>query len=128
MSGISRFISEAKDYEENPSVQKEILKNLVTGEILEVMEEKGVKKADLARMLNTSPANITQILNGNRNLTLDTLCEIAMSLGTKVRVSFSSDDQKVGCKFIKFHTLYEVPGNFEGGEELDENRLGQVYA
>ncbi len=127
-NGISRFISEAKDYDKNPDVQKEILKNLVTGEILKVMQEKGIKKADLARMLKTSPANVTQVLNGNRNLTLDTLCEIALSLGTKVQVTFASEYKYMGCKYIKFHTIYEGSGDCKGNEIVTKNQFDPVYA
>ncbi|NMA23993.1 MAG: XRE family transcriptional regulator [Spirochaetales bacterium] len=91
MNGIDKFIEEAKDYGTNPHVQKEILRNVVTAEILNTMKHLNIKKADLAKLLNTSPPNITQMLNGNRNLTLDSLCEIALILGKKVQVTFVSD-------------------------------------
>ena len=80
-NGIKRFIEEAENYDTNPDVQKETLKILVTGEILKVMQEKSINKAELAKRLRTTPANVTQMLNGNRNLTLDSLYDIACVLG-----------------------------------------------
>ncbi len=90
-NGIKRFIAEAENYDTNPDVQKETLKILVTGEILKVMQEKSINKAELAKRLRTTPANVTQMLNGNRNLTLDSLYDIACALGSRVNVSFSDE-------------------------------------
>lgn len=52
----------------------------VTEQIWAAMEAAGVSKADLARALNTSKSNITQLLSGSRNLTLSTLADIASAL------------------------------------------------
>jgi len=38
-------------------------------------------KADLARALTTSKSNVTQLLSGDRNMTLTTLSDIASALG-----------------------------------------------
>jgi|GEM_PF-4995098 len=61
----------------------------VTEDIYRVMKEKGITKADLARIMNTSPANITQILNGTRNFTLGKLVDIAYALNSKLTVKVS---------------------------------------
>jgi antitoxin component HigA of HigAB toxin-antitoxin module len=59
-----------------------------------VMEERGITKADLARMLGTSRANVTNMLSGRRNLTVRTLADVAAVLG--VRVKFESEALRNG--------------------------------
>lgn len=58
-----------------------------TEKISEAMEEADVSKADLARMLGTSRANITALLSGSRNMTLRTLADLAYALGRHVEIS-----------------------------------------
>ena len=87
-SGIEKFARISKNYMENPDIRKEMVKNEVTKKILDAMEEKNISKADLARKLKTTPSNVSQILNGNRNLTIDTICEISMALGMISQISF----------------------------------------
>jgi len=91
-SGIEKFARISKTYMENPDIRKEMVKNEVTKKILDAMEVKDISKADLARKLNTTPSNISQILNGNRNLTIDTICEISMALGMISQISFVDKD------------------------------------
>jgi transcriptional regulator with XRE-family HTH domain len=47
------------------------------------MENKGISKSELARILKCSPAYITKVLNGSANLTIETLSTIAFALGVK---------------------------------------------
>lgn len=91
-SGIEKFARISKNYMENPDIRKEMVKNEVTKKILDAMEEKNISKADLARKLKTTPSNVSQILNGNRNLTIDTICEISMALGMISQISFEDKD------------------------------------
>jgi transcriptional regulator with XRE-family HTH domain len=91
-SGIEKFARISKNYMENPDIRKEMVKNEVTKKILDAMEEKNISKADLARKLKTTPSNVSQILNGNRNLTIDTICEISMALGMISQISFVDKD------------------------------------
>lgn len=91
-NGIKKFARISKNYMDNPDVRKEMLKNEVTKKILDAMKEKGVSRADLARKLDKTPSNISQILNGNRNLTIDTICEISMALGMISQISFVDKD------------------------------------
>lgn len=67
-----------RDYE------KERLVLWATDLIAELMTQKGVSKADLARKLGTSRAHITQMLSGSRNVTLNTLADTAWALGRRV--------------------------------------------
>ncbi len=57
-----------------------------TEAIWKVLEERKWSKADLARAMHTSRANITQLLDGSRNMTLRSLSDIAFVLGIEVHV------------------------------------------
>jgi transcriptional regulator with XRE-family HTH domain len=59
-----------------------------TEEVWAALERSGKSKADLARLLGTSKANVTQLLKGSRNLTLRTLADIASALGYTARIKF----------------------------------------
>ncbi len=76
--------------EDTQSLEKDYFIDLVTADIYRVMKERGITKADLARIMRTSPANITQILNGTRNFTLGKLVDIASALGAKLSIGMSS--------------------------------------
>ncbi len=48
------------------------------------MVEQGISKAELARRVGTSKANITQLLAGSRNMTLRTLADLMYAMGETV--------------------------------------------
>jgi uncharacterized protein len=50
----------------------------------EAMEEAGMSRADLARVMGTSRAHVTALLNGERNMTLRTLADVTCALGRRV--------------------------------------------
>lgn len=56
--------------------------------VTEAMAEQGVSKADLARRLGTSRANVTGLLSGERNLTLRTISDLAFVLGQRITMSY----------------------------------------
>lgn len=60
----------------------------VTEQIWEALEASEMSKADLARALQTSKSNVTQLLDGTRNMTLSTLADIGGAVGAKPRVVF----------------------------------------
>ncbi len=111
-NGIKRFISSSKTYMDNPDIRKEMLKNEVTKKILDAMEEKKFSKADLARKLNTTPSNVSQILNGHRNLTVDTICEISMALGMVSQIGFEDKDS-LSTNCFKFEESEVYTGYLE---------------
>jgi antitoxin component HigA of HigAB toxin-antitoxin module len=56
----------------------------VTELISKLMEEQNVSKADLARLLKTSKANITQMLDGRRNMTLRSIVDVTFHLNASL--------------------------------------------
>ena len=55
--------------------------------ICELMDEQGIKKAELASKLGTSRSHITQLLSGTRNMTLRTASDVLHALGRSLHVS-----------------------------------------
>lgn len=70
-----------RDYEQERLVRS------ATERIGDAMEEAGISRADLARMLGTSRANVTALLSGERNMTLRTLADLAAVLGQRVEIA-----------------------------------------
>ena len=54
--------------------------------IFELMEKTGVTKAELARRVGRTRGYLTQVLDGNRNMTLRTLAELTTALGYRPRL------------------------------------------
>lgn len=86
------------DYENFETERTESLRALRQEElILEVTEAlcgamklRRVTRSELARRLGKSPAFVTQILAGGRNLTLKSLADVADALGARVRISLDT--------------------------------------
>lgn len=82
--------------------------------LLQVMDEKKISRSDLARLLGTSVSNISQILNGNRNLTLDTISDISMALESDIQINFKDTYEQKSCNEIVFQEEYTSEGYAEG--------------
>lgn len=67
-------------------VEQERLILEATELIYELMEEKSVTKAELARRVGKTRGYLTQILSGRRNMTLRTLADLAFALGHRLEV------------------------------------------
>lgn len=66
--------------------QEDIIFN-VTEDILLAMEKLDVSKSELAERIGKSKSYITQLLSGSRNMTLRTLSDICLSLGSEIKIS-----------------------------------------
>jgi transcriptional regulator with XRE-family HTH domain len=62
----------------------------VTEDILLALEDLGLSKKDLATKLERTPALVSQLLSGSRNLTLNTLSDICFELGLKPSINIKS--------------------------------------
>jgi transcriptional regulator with XRE-family HTH domain len=63
----------------------------VTEDLLLLMENRGVTKADLAKLLNKSKAHVSQVLSGGRNMTLGTLADIVLVLNSELSVRVADE-------------------------------------
>lgn len=55
--------------------------------ISDLLERRNLKRADLARLLNKTPAFVSQLLNGKANMTVRTLAEVLYTLGATANIS-----------------------------------------
>jgi len=62
---------------------EEVLITEVTEAIWRAMEEAGLTKAELAKKMEATKGHVSQVLNGNRNMTLRTLADICFALDRK---------------------------------------------
>lgn len=76
-----------------------------------IMEERGLSRADLARLIGTSRANITTLLSGQRNMTIRTFARLAARLG--VRVEMRAEPLRNG-EFVKTPTQTVQPRKSRG--------------
>ncbi len=67
--------------------------------IWQLLVRRNMKQSDLARLLNKTPAFVSQLLNGKANMTIRTLAEIVYALGATVEIS-AQDEKKSSCEAI----------------------------
>jgi transcriptional regulator with XRE-family HTH domain len=75
--------------------------------IWDLLEHRNLKQADLARLLNKTPAFVSQLLNGKANMTIRTLGEVMYALGATVKID-AQDEHKSTCEATddnEMHTL-----------------------
>ena len=72
-------------------VRQEELILQVTDALTQALEDTGVKKVELARRLGKSPAFVSQVFGGGRNLTLRTVADIARALSLRPKLELYSD-------------------------------------
>lgn len=104
-----------KDAESRRAYEYERLTVAILDEIYEAMERSGLTKADVARILGTSRANVTQIFAGSRNLTVKTLSDLAWACDARLCVkwqpmrsgNFVSSPIKLVRRALKFKTTQD---------------------
>lgn len=92
--------------EERVFAQEELICD-VTEDILIAMEDRDVTKKKLAEELGTSAAHVSQLLSGNRNMTLRTLADIAHVLGLQAKVHFSPQEEAIFVKGKKQFCMFQ---------------------
>jgi len=106
------FEKERKKIEKDYRYYLYKLINEVTDKIENLIESKGLSKKELAERLKVSKSTVSRILDGNRNMTLETLVKVAFALGYKPEINFQP---------ISIDEFKEVEFHFEG--ETDENDI-----
>ena len=71
---------------------------VVTEKICEIMEENNISRQSLAEKMGKSKGFVSQVLNGSRNMTLNTLAEISHFLEHKINISF--EKKQTGNVFL----------------------------
>lgn len=68
---------------ERKLVAREKLIYNLTEDLLVLLEDRGMSKAELAKALGKSRSYVTQLLSGSRNMTLGTLSDICYELNAR---------------------------------------------
>ena len=89
--------------------QRYVLRYVVTAEILNIMEKNDIRKATLAKQLGYSKGHISRVLSGDRNMTLDTISDIAMALG--VNIEFTLKEKKATQKHTEQDAFFWLISN-----------------
>ncbi len=63
--------------------------------VADLMQQKNLSKAELARLLGKSRAWVTQILSGKENLTIRTLADLLHELGAELHISTTKQLQSL---------------------------------
>lgn len=101
-------IKETSKAERKSYARDELIYHL-TEDLLVLLESKGKTKSELARALGKSRSFVTQVLSGQRNMTLSTLSDICFELGVKPEVTVLPN----GYKFFKYETADWVASSYQ---------------
>ena len=93
-------------YKEDAEYKTEVLLLDVNEQLIAMMERLGVKRSELARRLGVSRAHITQVLEGQPNMTVRTLCKIATAVGLDIKVQLTLSNIS-GNKMVSFGKAIE---------------------
>jgi transcriptional regulator with XRE-family HTH domain len=107
------------DYER--LVAQETLILDATEAIVGLLEEAGVSRQELARRLGKSKGFVSQLLSGERNMTLRTLADLGHVLGRRFSLSSRStecDGQLGRANSVeRSHSIHETPEDLESRAE-----------
>ena len=88
-----------EDLRSNPEgrrlLERERLWVEATETLCKLMESQGITSVELARRLQVSPARVSQLLSGTRNLTLASLADAFQALGRSLHVVHGPPTEKV---------------------------------
>lgn len=124
MSG--NFQDLLKQIKSSDTYEIEVVRDLISEQIYNVMQVQGIKKAELARKLKTSAPYITKLLQGNGNFTIETLVRIASALGCKFRPMLvpANHEWKLVAEYAKAATFeqneqkFAKPNNFKASNRV----------
>ena len=74
----------------------------VTERILQVMEEKGISRSELAERLGVSKAAVSKLFNNGSNMTLKRLLTIAEALGQELRVNLGPVERRIEENVVQY--------------------------
>ena len=75
----------------------------VSQQLFEVMEDKGVTRAELASRLGCSKAYITKLLGGPSNMTLRKVAEVFHALGCVIKLKAVPAEEETDWECVKTH-------------------------
>lgn len=99
----------------------------VSEAIWAALEKLKMTKADLARALGSSKANVTQLLDGRRNMTLRTLADIAYKLDLEPNFHLCQKNQTEGWLTLDITAIMGRP-SFSSVEAVEAANVGDKWS
>lgn len=87
--------------------------------ICRLMKEQGVTRAELAKRLGTTKGNVTQMLDGSRNLTIRTVSDVLSHLGHKFKASCEAEEEVPNI-------VFKVEGTFSTATGTTKRGIGNL--
>lgn len=121
----NNIINDFLDQYSRPELEKLVEKNMaIAHKIYEMLEKRGLKAADLARLLNKKPSEISKWLTGMHTFTTKTITKIETVLGEDI-IHIEPQKEYVYFKVavnkeIEEDTLFEKSEVFTNGFEIDK--------
>ena len=91
--------------------------------ICAIMKETNVSRAELAKRMGTTKGNITQILNGSRNLTIRTVSDVLTHLGHEFRAACK--DRQSGASHATVELVLRAKLTIDLGTSGNRGRRGR---
>ncbi len=66
-----------------------------TAELYQLLQRKGMTKADLARAIGTSQAYVTKVFRGDANFTIETMVRLTRVLGGRLHIHIAEENAAV---------------------------------
>ena len=115
----NNIISDWLEKNSNPEIDKLVEKNLaIANKIHELLIERGLKPADLARLLNKNPSEISKWLTGTHTFTTKTITKIETVLGEDI----------IHIEAQKEYVYFKVYVNNEEELEVTAFESSEVFA
>jgi transcriptional regulator with XRE-family HTH domain len=109
MTASEWFSTMEQQFAHDPEYLAEKLALEIVAQLCLEMERQGLTGKELAERIGTSPAFVSQVLNGKPNLTLLTLCKFAAALGTVPRVALQPFEAPKPAKRTRVSATATVP-------------------
>ncbi len=90
-----KFLSNAK---KSQAYWEGLLSLELTEDIWRIMKKKGISQKKLSNLLGTSEAYVSKLLNGNENLSIKSICKLALALDSAPHIHIAPTDVIVEWK------------------------------
>lgn len=105
MTAAERFAAMGERLRADGRLQVDEAKLELSEQIFELMEDKGITEAELARRLGTSRAYVNKVLQGSTNFTIESLVKIGLALDCELKLEFAKSKSDV----LDADIIYEEP-------------------
>jgi transcriptional regulator with XRE-family HTH domain len=99
-TGVQWWQDLTKGLEDDPVYWAEAIANRLAIEIKKQLDARGLSQKDLANRLGVSSSYVSQILNGQSNMTLMTLCKLAHALDLEPKIEMKPKVQTEVGAFV----------------------------